>query len=127
MRFVNVFMILLKAFLIFAVKLFVLAQINAITSGLERITVKLLKRLTMMNLSPSIQWSMHRSKDPEKIIQFSDLIIPEVDQQILKLQMIVDKHTESTEYDDLSEYNGNKEAIRLHHLLLGLETLNRNF
>ncbi|MFX8860512.1 transcriptional antiterminator, partial [Acinetobacter baumannii] len=62
-----------------------------------------------------------RSKDPEKIIQFSDLIIPEVDQQILKLQMIVDKHTESTEYDDLSEYNGNKEAIRLHHLLLGLD------
>jgi hypothetical protein len=35
--------------------------------------------------------------------------------------MIVDKHTESTEYDDLSEYNGNKEAIRLHHLLLGLD------
>lgn len=41
-----------------AVKLFVLAQINAITSGLERITVKLLKRLTMMNLSPSTRWSM---------------------------------------------------------------------
>lgn len=41
-----------------AVKLFVLAQINAITSGLERITIKLLKRLTMMNLNPSTRWSM---------------------------------------------------------------------
>ena len=105
-----------------AVKLFVLAQISAITSGLERITIKLLKKTYHDELKPIHPMvNALRSKDPEKIIQFSDLIIPEVDQQILKLQMIVDKHTESTEYDDLSEYNGNKEAIRLHHLLLGLD------
>ena len=103
------------------VKLFVLAQINAITSGLERITTKLLQKTYDEELKPIHPMvDALRSQDPQKIIQFSDLIIPEVDQQILKLQMIVDKHTESTEYDDLSEYNGNKEAIRLHHLLLGL-------
>ena len=104
------------------VKLFVLAQINAITSGLERITIKLLQKTYDEELKPIHPMvNALRSKDPQKIIQFSDLIVPEIDQQILKLQMTIDKHAESTEYDDLSEYNGNKEAIRLHHLLLGLD------
>ena len=105
------------------VKLFVLAQINAITSGLERITPKLLKKTYHDELKPIHPMvSALRSKDPEKIIQFSDLIIPEVDQQILKLQNLVNKQlSEPTEHDDLSEYNGNKEAIRLHRLLLGLD------
>ncbi|MFX9424439.1 transcriptional antiterminator, partial [Acinetobacter baumannii] len=48
-----------------AVKLFVLAQINAITSGLERITIKLLKKTYHDELKPIHPMvNALRSKDP---------------------------------------------------------------
>ena len=68
------------------VKLFVLAQIRAIESGLERITVKLLKTTYQEDFKP-----IHhiidalRSGDARRIAQYPDLITPEIDRQLLKL------------------------------------------
>lgn len=102
------------------VKLFVLAQIRAIESGLEQITVKLLKKTYEEDFKPIHQIiDALRSGDARRIAQYSDLVTPEVDRQLLKLFSRINEHPIEQE-DQLAEYKGHQESIRLHHLLMEL-------
>lgn len=101
------------------VKLFVLAQIRAIETGLERITIKLLKTTYEQDMIPiHAMIEALRSQDPARISQYSDLIIPEIDRKLLSLQENIRKY--HSEKDDVDIYDGNSEAIRMHRLLLEL-------
>lgn len=101
------------------VKLFVLAQMRAIESGLERITVKLLKQTYEQDLIPIHPMiKALRSGDAEQISQFSDLIIPEVDKKLLLLQAKLEQKKEFME--DIDIYDGHQESIHLHRLLIEL-------
>ncbi|WP_312074682.1 hypothetical protein [Acinetobacter variabilis] len=101
------------------VKLFVLAQIRAIETGIERITIKLLKTTYEQDMIPiHAMIEALRSRDPARIAQYSDLIIPEVDKKLLYLQEKIRKaHFEK---DDVDIYDGNSQAIRMHRLLIEL-------
>jgi len=59
-----------------------------------------------------------RSGDPQRIAQYSDLSIPEVDKKLLYLQEKI--RQEHGEKDDVDIYDGNSQAIRLHRLLVEL-------
>lgn len=102
-----------------AIKLFVLAQIKAISSKVERITVKLLRQTyqdELKTIHPIIE--AFRSGDPNKIAKYSDLTIPSIDKKLLDLTSMIDK---SLGYkDDINEYQGHETAIRLHCMLLEL-------
>ncbi|WP_410210812.1 AAA family ATPase [Aquirhabdus sp.] len=103
------------------VKLFVLAQHRAITTGLERITTKLLKQVYQDELKPVHPMiEALRSGDPEKIAAYSDLVIPDIDKKLLLLQAKIAEH-----YDELEEsssfYNGHEQAERLHNLLISMD------
>ena len=102
------------------VKLFVLAQIRAIESGLERITVKLLKTTFQEDFKPIHKIiDVLRSGDARRIAEYSDLITPEVDRQLLKLISRIEESS-LDQNDQLAEYRGHTESIRLHNLLLEL-------
>lgn len=96
------------------VKLFVLAQSRAIMTGLERITVQLLKQVYQDELKfvhPMIE--ALKSGDANRIAMYSDLTIPYVDKTLLLLQQKIEEQQETSE-----NYNGNEQAQRLHHLLI---------
>ncbi len=103
------------------VKLFVLAQMRAIAVGVERITVSLLKQVYSDELKPvHPMLAALRSGDPERIIQYSDLTIPDIDIRLLKLSKKIDEM--NSELDLGSKfYNGNEQAERLHNLLVDLD------
>ncbi|MCG2731453.1 ATP-binding protein, partial [Pseudodesulfovibrio aespoeensis] len=68
------------------VKLFVLAQLRAITTGGERITTGLLQKVYDDELKPvHPMLAALRSGDPERIAQYSDLIVPNIDLKLLEL------------------------------------------
>lgn len=101
------------------VKLFVLAQIRAIETGVERITIRLLETTYMQDMIPiHAMIEALRSGDPQRIAQYSDLSIPEVDKKLLYLQEKI--RQEHGEKDDVDIYDGNSQAIRLHRLLVEL-------
>ena len=69
------------------VKLFVLAQLRALTLQKERITPGLLKQVYKDELKPvHPMLAALRSGIPEKIAQYSDLMIPEMDKRLIQLQ-----------------------------------------
>ncbi len=61
-----------------------------------------------------------RSKDPEKIAQYADLTLPGIEKRILELSTVI---TEALNKVDSTSvvYGGNKDALRLHDLLLAAE------
>jgi len=100
------------------VKLFVLAQIRAIATRTERITTPLLRRVYHDELKPvHPMLDALRSGDADRIAEFSDLKIPDMDMKILKLSEAI-----SVDNDDIDEarYAGNEQAQRLHNLLIGM-------
>jgi len=101
------------------IKLFVLAQIRAIVTRTERITVQLMRRVYDDELKPvHPMLDALRSEDPERIAEFSDLTIPNVDIKILKLIEKIDADENGLE---APQYDGNDQAIRLHNLLVDME------
>lgn len=69
------------------VKLFVLAQLRALALQKERITPGLLKQVYKDELKPvHPMLAALRSGIPEKIAQYSDLMIPEMDKRLIQLQ-----------------------------------------
>lgn len=103
------------------VKLFVLAQHRAITTGLERITIKLLKQVYQDELKPVHPMiKALRSGDPEKIAAYSDLVIPDIDKKLLLLQAKIAEHYDALE-ESSSFYNGHEQAERLHNLLISMD------
>jgi hypothetical protein len=101
------------------VKLFVLAQLRAIDSGLERITVKLLQTTYDEDLRPIHPMiEALQSGRADKIAQFSDLVVPDIDKKLLQLQSKL--HQKRSEFDEVSEYQGCELSIRLHRMLVDI-------
>lgn len=69
------------------VKLFVLAQLRAIATGVERITTGLLRQVYKDELRPvHPMLDALRSGDPERISKYSDLVLKDTDQRLLELR-----------------------------------------
>ena len=101
-------------------KLFVLTQLRAISTKIERITTQLLRQVYEDELKPvHPMMAALRSGDPELISQYSDLTIPDIDQKILLLSSKIDEV--NAKGRDQPNFNNNEQAIRLYHLLLALD------
>lgn len=101
------------------VKLYVLAQLRAIDSGLERITVKLLQNTYEEDLKPIHPMiEALQSGRADRIAQFSDLVLPDIDKKLLQLQIKLDQKRD--EFDEVAEYQGHELSIRLHRMLVDL-------
>lgn len=101
------------------VKLFVLAQLKAIDSGIERITVKLLQTTydeDSRPIHPMIE--ALQSGRSDKIAEFSDSVVPDIDKKLLQLQSKL--HQKKSEFDEVSEYQGCELSIRLHRMLVDM-------
>jgi len=99
------------------VKLFVLSQLRAISTGAERITPKLMQQVYDDELKPvHPMLAALRSDDPERIAEYSDLIVPNIDQKLLELTASI-KAPVNQETDYLE---GNSEAQRLYNLLIAM-------
>lgn len=102
-----------------AVKIFVLAQLRAIDHGIERITVPLLQTTYDEDLRPIHPMiDALRSGRGDKIAQFSDLVIPDIDKKLLTLQSHLQERR--AEFDEVSEYQGHEMSIRLHRMLVDI-------
>lgn len=99
------------------VKLFVLAQLRAIATGIERITSGLLQKVYEDELKPvHPMLAALRSNDPERIAEYSDLMIPDIDMRLLQLrQKIETTHKAHSRRQGFT--NGNERAQRLYALL----------
>lgn len=98
------------------VKLFVLAQFRAIDSGLERITVKVLEKTYQEDLKPIHPMiEALRSGIANRIAEYSDLVIPDIDKKILHFQEKMNQKIE--EIDDEAIYQGHVPSLHLHRLL----------
>lgn len=103
------------------VKLFVLSQLRAIATKVERITPKLLQRVYEDELQPvHPMLAALRSGDPEKIAHYSDLIIPNIDKKILDLRERIEAERWARE-SELERFDGNDQAERLYNLLVGMD------
>jgi len=101
------------------VKLFVLAQLRAIDSGLERITANLLQKTYDEDLKPIHPMiEALKSGRANRIAQFSDLVIPDIDKKLLTLQSQLPQRR--AEFDEVSEYQGHEMSIRLHRMLVDI-------
>jgi len=102
------------------VKLFVLAQLRAIATGLERITTGLLQKVYEDELKPvHPMLSALRSNDPERIAEYSDLVIPDIDMRLLRLREEVEKNqVEASQKQGF--LCGDERAQRLYALLSGM-------
>ena len=99
------------------IKLFVLSQIRAVVTRIERITPELMKRVYEDELKPIHPMiDALRSGDITKIARYSDLTIPDVDRKILELSNLLQSHQENI--DVVAKYRGNEQAIRLHNMLV---------
>ncbi|WDE05426.1 AAA family ATPase [Thalassomonas viridans] len=102
------------------VKIFVLAQLRAIAMGVERITVKLLKRVYQDELKPvHPMLEALRSGDAEKIAKYSDLKLDNTDKRILELKQKIDEMMNRE--DKVPSFQGNEQAMRLYHLLVAMD------
>ncbi len=104
-----------------AVKLFVFAQLRAIATKQEKLSINLFKKVYQDEFKAVHKMlAALRSNDPEKIAQYSDLRIEDVDKRLLKLNQQIAESRASEEA--LKErFDGNEQALRLFHLLEGLE------
>jgi len=98
------------------IKLFVLSQIRAVVTGIERITATLMKKVYEDELKPIHPMiDALRSGDVDKIAQYSDLMIPDMDKKILELGSLLQSNQEGI--DVVVKYGGNEQAVRLHNML----------
>ncbi|MDP1664236.1 MAG: AAA family ATPase [Methylobacter sp.] len=101
------------------VKLFVLAQLRAIVTRTERVTPKLMKKVYDDELKPvHPMLAALRSGDPEMIVKYSDLSIPDIDKKILELSAKIDSVQAGAE---LQRYSSNEQAMRLYNLLVAMD------
>ena len=102
------------------VKLFVLAQLRAIATGVERITIPLLKQVYQDELKPvHPMLAALRSGDPELISKYSDLQLTDTDKKILELRQRIDELKVND--DKKLKFNGNEQAMRLYNLLIAMD------
>ncbi len=97
------------------VKLFVLAQLRAIASKLERITVQVLRSVYDAELKPvHPMLDAIRSGNPELIAKYSDLRIEDIDKRLLSLHQKINEIPDEPELP----FNNNEQAMRLYNLLV---------
>ncbi|WP_027858486.1 AAA family ATPase [Marinobacterium jannaschii] len=102
------------------VKLFVLAQMRAIATGVERITAKLLRTVYDQELKPvHPMLDALRQDKPELIVQYSDLQMPEIDKRLIELKKQIDE--KQAEKESTPAFNGNEKALRLYSMLQAME------
>lgn len=102
------------------VKLFVLAQLRAIATGVERITVSLLKQVYQDELKPvHPMLAALRSGDVELIAKYSDLQLIDIDKKVLDLRQKIDEL--KAEQDKEQPFQNNEQALRLYNLLLAMD------
>lgn len=103
------------------VKLFVLAQLRAIATGLERITVSLLKQVYDDEFKPVHPMiAALRSGNAEKIAAYSDLYMPDTDKKVISMRLRIEQDLDELEAKS-QDYGGNEQAERLHNLLIGMD------
>jgi hypothetical protein len=101
------------------VKLFVLSQLRAIITGIERVTPELMRKVYEDEFKPvHPMLAALRSGDPEQIIKYSDLTIDDFDKKLLALNV---KISALKSESHIPRYGGNEQALRLHNLLAGME------
>lgn len=82
------------------VKLFVLSQLRALAIGREKITSGLLKSVYETELKPvHPMLAALRSGKAEKIAQFSDLVVPELDKKLIHLRTEIVNNDAETDQD----------------------------
>jgi hypothetical protein len=102
------------------VKLFVLSQLRAISTGVERITPKLMRQVYDDELKPvHPMLAALRSGDPERIAEYSDLIVPDIDLRLLELRASIKPPAAGAQGPAF--LRGNSQAQRLYNLLVGMD------
>jgi hypothetical protein len=101
------------------VKLFVLSQIRAVVTGVERITPELMNRVykdEFKPIHPMIE--ALRSGDEARIASYSDLTIPDVHIKIIELSNLL--QAKQNDINAVVRYQGNNQAIYLHNTLVDM-------
>ena len=115
------------------VKLFVLAQLRAIATGVERITSGLLKQVYKDELRPvHPMLEALRSGDPERIAKYSDLALADTDRRLIQLQEEINSEPAMVGEDDELVTDDEKRLYRMlrqfgYDSTLLLETVKRAF
>jgi len=100
------------------VKLFVLAQLRALALNKERITIGLLKQVYEDELKPvHPMLDALRSGVPEKIAQYSDLMVPKMDKRLIQLQQAIATMKDQTQEDLALQQLAAENERRLYMLL----------
>lgn len=100
------------------VKLFVLAQLRALTLNKERITPGLLKQVYEDELKPvHPMLAALRSGIPEKISRYSDLMLPYIDKRLIQLQQDIATIKEKTPEELALEKLATEDERRFYLLL----------
>lgn len=82
------------------IKLFVLSQLRALAIGKERLTSGLLRSVYETELKPvHPMLAALRSGKVEKIAQFSDLVVPELDKRLINIRTEISNNNIETEQD----------------------------
>lgn len=98
------------------VKLFVLAQMRAIATGLERITIDLLRKVYEQELIPvHPMLEALRRNDADLIVKYSDLHLPSVDKRLLELRNLIEQEQEKKKKE--VSFGNNEKALRLYNML----------
>lgn len=102
------------------VKLFVLSQLRAISTKTERITPRLMQQVYDDELKPvHPMLAALRSGDPERIAEYSDLIVPNIDEKLLELTASIKPPVPAVR--EKSFFEGDSQAQRLYNLLVGMD------
>ncbi|WP_029836804.1 AAA family ATPase [Vibrio parahaemolyticus] len=97
------------------VKLFVLAQLRAIASKLERITVNVLRSVYDDELKPvHPMLNAIRRGNPTLIAKYSDLRVEDIDKRLLSLHQKINQIPDEPELP----FSNNEQAMRLYKLLV---------
>lgn len=100
------------------VKLFVLSQLRALALNKERITVGLLRQVYEDELKPvHPMLAALRSGIPERIAQYSDLMVPDMDRRLIQLQQDISLMKEKTAEDIALQQLATEDERRLYLLL----------
>jgi hypothetical protein len=101
------------------IKLYVLSQMRAVVSGIERITPKLMRKVYEDELKPIHPMiDALRSGLKERIAKYSDLTIPHIDNKIIELSLLVQEQVEKVKSEP--KFENNSSAMRLYRQLVDM-------
>lgn len=101
------------------VKLFVLSQIRAVVTGVERITPELMNKVYKDELKPIHPMiEALRSGEEARIASYSDLTIPDVHIKIIELSNLL--QSKKNDINAVVKFHGNNQAIYLHNTLVDM-------